>query len=321
MDMAAPFTIAPEALQEVGHGLVRPECVLATAAGDLYVSHGGVSHIAPDGTVGHFLAAGDTKPKANGIAMLRDGSFLLANVAYPGGLYLLQRDGTLRLELAEVEGVPLTPCNFVAVDRQWRTWITVSTRIEPREQAFNADTADGFVVLADERGARIVGDGLGFTNEAILDPAGDWLYVNETFARRTVRFRVAADGALSDRQVVTEYGAGDFPDGLALDEEGCVWVACIVSNRLIRVAPDGTQHVVLDGADNDWVAEVEAAYRAGTMGRPHLDTLKARRLRNTSSLAFGGPDRRTIYLGNLLDDRIHCFESPVAGAEPVHWGW
>ncbi len=46
---------------------------------------------------------------------------------------------------------------------------------------------------------------------------------------------------------------------------------------------------------------------------------RAQRLKNISSIAFGGPDRRTAYLGNLLDDRIYRFDSPVAGAELVHW--
>ena len=34
---------------------------------------------------------------------------------------------------------------------------------------------------------------------------------------------------------------------------------------------------------------------------------------------WGGPERRRAYLGNLLDDRIYSFESPVPGARPMHW--
>jgi hypothetical protein len=44
-------------------------------------------------------------------------------------------------------------------------------------------------------------------------------------------------------------------------------------------------------------------------------------LRNISSIAFGGIDRRTAYLGCLLDDAIYAFRAPVAGLAPAHWNW
>jgi hypothetical protein len=55
------------------------------------------------------------------------------------------------------------------------------------------------------------------------------------------------------------------------------------------------------------------------MGRPHLDKAAGRILRNISSLAFGGPDLRTAYLGCLLGDTLAHFRSPVAGHPPRHW--
>ena len=92
-----------------------------------------------------------------------------------------------------------------------------------------------------------------------------------------------------------------------------------MSNRVIRVAPNGAQQLVLEDADPAHVEECEAAYVSGTMGRPHLDKVTGRLLRNISSLAFGGPDLRTAYLGCLLGDSIAVFDSPVAGHPPAHW--
>jgi sugar lactone lactonase YvrE len=166
-----------------------------------------------------------------------------------------------------------------------------------------------------------VADGLGYTNEALPSPDGRYLYVNETFARRLTRFRIAADGALEGRETVAAFGAGTFPDGLAFDAEGAVWITSIVSNRVIRVAPDGSQQLMLEDSDPAHLAWVERAFQAGEMGRPHLDGIKSRRLKNVSSLAFGGPDLRTAYLGCLLGDALASFRSPVAGATPVHWRW
>ncbi len=162
-------------------------------------------------------------------------------------------------------------------------------------------------------------DGIGYTNEAVPDPSGRWLYANETMARRLSRFEIRHNGDLGSRETVTEFGTGTFPDGLAFDAEGAVWIVSVVSNRVIRVLPDGSQQLIVEDCDPDHVAWVEAAFQGGEMGRPHLDTIKGKVLRNISSIAFGGADRKTCYLGCLLGERLACFESPVAGAEAAHW--
>lgn len=307
-----------------GQGLHRPECVLATASGDLYTAdwRGGVAHLRADGSqslyTGTLPDGGGLRP--NGIAMLSDGSFLLAHLgADSGGVYRLTRDGGVTPWLQQVGGLPLPPTNFVLPDADGRTWVTVSTRRTPRALGYRRDGGDGFIVCVDARGARLVADHLGYTNEVALHPSGAWLYVNETFTRQLSRFAVRADGRLGDKQRVAEFGPGTFPDGLAFDEDGCAWVVSIVSNRLIRVAPDGTQTVWLQDADPAHLAWVEAAYDSGTMDRPHLDGIRSEVLRNISSIAFAGPDRRTGVLGCLLGDRLATLPMPVAGATPIHW--
>ena len=42
-------------------------------------------------------------------------------------------------------------------------------------------------------------------------------------------------------------------------------------------------------------------------------------LRNISSIAFAGADRRTAVLGCLLGDRLATVRLPVAGVAPMHW--
>jgi hypothetical protein len=118
---------------------------------------------------------------------------------------------------------------------------------------------------------------------------------------------------------VTEFGLGTFPDGLAFDCEGAAWVVSIVSNRVIRVDREGRQEILLEDSDAEHLAWVEAAYEAGTLGRSHLDRAASRRLRNVSSLAFGGPDLKTVTLGCLLGDSLARFQSPVAGWPLPHW--
>lgn len=318
--------VLPSQLHFVGHGLVRPECVLATRDGSLYTAdwRGGVAHILPDGS--HTLYAGALpggRPlRPNGIALRHDGSFLLADLGdTAGGVFALSRQGDVRPFIESVDGVDLPPTNFVFEDATERVWITVSTRRVPRAAGYRADVADGFIVLVDRHGARIVADNIGFTNEAALSADGGWLYVNETFGRRLSRFRVGLDGSLSTRETVTTFGRGTFPDGLAFDAEGCAWITSIVSNRVLRVAPDGETTIILEDADPAHIEYCEQAYLAGTMGRPHLDHAAGSVLKNISSLAFGGPDLRTAYLGCLLGDAIATFRTPAAGEPPLHWNY
>jgi DNA-binding beta-propeller fold protein YncE len=321
----AELRVRTEEVRAIGTGLVRPECVLATRAGTLYSAdwRGGVASTDARGSTLIGPRAPHGRPlRPNGIALRRDGTFLLADLGETqGGVFALSRDGDVTPFLLSVDGIELPPTNFVAQDAAGRVWVTVSTRLAPRARAYRADVADGFIVLIDERGARIVADGLGYTNEALLDPAGRHLYVNETFARRLTRFRVGTDGALTHRETVATFGRGTYPDGLAFDAHGHAWITSIVSNRVLRVAPDGSATTVLEDCDDAHVAWCEEAYLAGTLGRPHLDRAAGRVLRNVSSLAFGGEDLRTAYLGSLAGDAILWFRSPVAGHPPVHWTW
>lgn len=323
---AAPLRVSLDELHFVGAGLNRPECVLATARGDLYAAdwRGGVAQVRSDGS--HVLYAaqlpGGRPLRPNGVALTRDGSFLLADLGETlGGVFALTRSGEVRPFLEAVDGVALPPTNYVGIDAAERVWITVSTTKAPRILDFRPDCASGFIVLVDARGARIVADGLGYTNEAVVSPDGNWLYVNETFGRRLSRFPIHTGGSLGPKEVVTTFGKGTFPDGLTFDAEGHVWITSIVSNRVIRVAPDGAQQVVLEEVDAAHLDWCEAAYLACAMTRAHVDNAATRALRNISSLAFGGPSLRTAYLGCLLGDSIAYFRSPVAGHPPAHWNW
>jgi sugar lactone lactonase YvrE len=284
---------------------------------------GGVARIRPDGSVSLLAGrTGDAAPslRPNGIALLPDNSFLLADLSDErAGVWRLLPDGAVEPFLLEVNGSPLPPVNFVCTDSRNRVWITVSTRLQPRALDYRPTAASGFIVRVDHRGPRVVVEGLGYTNECRLDAAEEYLYVNETFARRTTRFRIDGDGTLVDRETVAVFGAGTFPDGLVMDAEGGLWITSIVSNRVIRIDADGKQDVVLEDAEPEHLAWVEEAFQAGKMSRHHLDRVRSRKLCSISSLAFGGPDLRTGYLGCLLGDSLATFRSPVAGLPPVHW--
>lgn len=312
------------AVRFVGQGLQRPECVLTTRSGELFISDrqgyavidpaGGVRRVIANGAPEHFMP--------NGIALLRDRSVLVANLGLDGGVWRMTSDGACQPWLLEADGQRLHPTNFVGLDHQGRIWVTVSTRLVPRERAMSRDYGDGYVILVDERGARIVAEGIGFTNEGVADPAGTYLYVNETQGRRLSRFPILPEGrGLGPKEVVCQFEEGVWPDGMAHDAEGGVWIVSVISNRIIRVDPrTGQWDLFFEDADPDDVAQAETAWRSGELvPRPLLDAGGKRTMGNASSLGFGGPDLRTLYIGNLAGDRVAYLRSPVAGAVPVQW--
>jgi sugar lactone lactonase YvrE len=307
--------------------------VLTHASGNVYVSdrHGVVLKIHPNGgtsLIGGQQLTGSLPLLSNGIAMQRDGAFLVANLGEQGGVWRIAPGGAASPWLMEVDGRAVHRVNFVVndvqgindhKDQQDRLWACISAT--DGSDVYPLRTATGYIILRDAVGTRIVADGLHYTNECRVSADGQFMYVNETFGRRLSRFRIRQSGELTDKETVATFGDGDFPDGLALDAEGGAWVVCVGSNRLYRIAPDGTKLTVIDDADPATVKQLEAAFVDGTLNRPQLSAARGRRLSNVTSIAFGGADLRTAYMGCLAGDALTTFRAPVAGLKPVHWNW
>lgn len=310
-------------LEFFGPVLQRPECVLALRSGELYVAdgRGGYAHFLADGSVRLVLPA--EKPEGflpNGIALLADRSMLIANLGPTGGIWRLSGDGGFEPYLLEVAGRPLPPVNFVHVDAEGRLWATVSTEHCPTRPAAVRGWADGYVILSDRKGTRVVARELGFTNEAKVDPTGRWLYVNETIGRRLTRYEIAGDGLRNRETVYSFVQPGYFPDGLTFDEAGGVWITTVIGNAVVRIDPrDGTAETYFDDCDEGHVAATEAlfasgepiAWSAGDIAKMNLP----------ASLAFAGDDLKTAVIGFVKGDRLARFRSPVAGAPPPYWNY
>ena len=305
-------------LQHVFSGLQRPECVLTHASGNLFMSdrRGGVLKVSPDGQQ-QLIGASTLLP--NGIAMQQDGGFLVANLSEDGGVWRIGPDGVASPWLTAVDGRAIDRVNFVMNDAKERVWACISA-IDGSDQ-YPLNSASGTILLRDASGTRVVAAGLHYTNECRVSLDGQYMYVNETFGRRVSRMKIEKNGDLTHRETIATFADGDFPDGLTLDSEGGVWVVCVGSNRVYRIAPDGECQTIIDDASGDTAQRLESAFQNGTLDRPMLSAARGRRLSNITCLAFGGPDLRTAYMGCLAGDSLATFRSPVAGLPPVHWNW
>jgi sugar lactone lactonase YvrE len=317
-----PTEIAPFQLEELGRtgsGLNRPECVLAALDGSLYTCDWtlGIARTAPDGTTGPALETDLIGQgfRPNGIAMTADGDFLFANLGRGGGVWRVGRTGEASPFATELDGDRIPHANFVLVDGD-RVWITISTTTR-NHQHYTAEEKSGQILLVQDGVVTVVADGLNWTNEVRVSPDGKHLFVNETFACRTTRYEIAANGALSD-PVRIIFPSDTYPDGLAFDSEGGLWIVCVITNRLIRVAPDLTWTVLFEDLAPSGRESI-ATYAEGRLTWTQLAQSRGSRVSNLSSVAFGGSDLKTLYLGGLGVDAIQVLPSPVAGMPMAHW--
>ncbi len=330
------WTVDRAAITCVGEDLKRPECVLAEPDGTLWAAdaRGGVMRIAPDGAQtliaqrvdGHFDIAANAARSLlegtlpNGLAFARNGDILIANFG-TDALEIMTRSGATRTLHRDIDGVALGKVNFVLRDSRDRLWITVSTRVNPWSQAMRRNLKDGYIALLDERGLRIVAEGLAFANEIRLDADERHLYVAETTGRCVRRFRVAPDGALTDTGVhgPASLGTG-FIDGIAFDAAGNLWCTMIMAERLIAITPEGEVLTLLDDGNGAAIEQVEREFASGAV--VSFDSLLACAGRIApwlASVTFGGADLKTVYLGSLRGTTLPSFRSPVAGLPMVHW--
>lgn len=289
-----------------------------------WTGSGGISLIDTAGQTHHILANCTSILRPNGIALENGGSILLAHMGdESGGIFRLYPSGDCEEVVRTVESKPMPPANFVVQDSQQRIWITVSTRKTPRAADYRSDASSGFIAVAEpgSHDARIVADNLGYTNECVIDETNGKVFVNETFGRRLSRFSLSATGPvrLGSQTTLCQFGAGTYPDGLALDEEGFLWVTSIISNRIMRIAPDGRVEIMFEDSVQSHLDWTESAYRSNGLGRKHLDKACSKSMKNISNLAFAGNNRSRLYLGNLLGDSLPWIDTQYTGVEMPHW--
>ncbi|MFC9331460.1 SMP-30/gluconolactonase/LRE family protein [Kitasatospora sp. NPDC057015] len=206
------------------------------------------------------------------------------------------RDRVVRLDGPAVAEVPLggaERCNDAKADPAGRLWVgTMSGDERPGRAALLR--VDGAVATEVISGATIA-NGLGWSPDARR------MYWIDTPTRRIdVLDYDLADGSVRGRRPFAEVDpAAGWPDGLAVDAEGALWVALWGGSALHRYTPDG-----------------------------RLDTVLPIGVACPTSCAFGGEDLRTLFIttahrpdekGEFAPDagRLHAVRVPVPGPPPT----
>lgn len=280
-------------IKTVGKGIIRPEGVMALDDGTIFTAdaRGCCAKIANDGMVSLF---GNLGGVPNGICIDTNGDIIVANIGN-GQVQRLGLDGRHEVLLTRAEGRPMRAPNFPFIDSQGRLWVTNSTEHEDIDGVLRNPTPDGCVCVITQEGGRILADGLYFANGVTLDADEKYCYVAESTRRRVVRFRIGRDDSLGPGEI---YGPADlgplgFPDGIAFDDAQNLWVTFPVWNAVGYITPVGKLQMVLHDPERK------------VLHRP-------------TNICFGGPDRKTAYLGSLDGTTIPYFKVLHAGMRLVH---
>jgi gluconolactonase len=295
LDWLTKFRLSPADFSFAGSNLRRPECVVALSDGTILASDKSAAVTVLPAAGAQYQVGGGLQ-LANTFALDEDGGLLVTDLSR-GAVMRIDGSGRPSLLHDRFNGEPLGAANFIFAGEQPGVFfLSVSSRNVDFRGAIEKPVPDGRIFRIDDYGLALVADELFFPNAMQIDHKRGYLYVVETTAGRVARARIDANGMLG---AFKPFGPdplfpGAYPDGLAVDSEGNVWLTDLARNALLVIDPAGSMHTLFEDPDG------------ATINKP-------------TGLAFGGPDLCTVYVGSLKMTSLPKFRSPVAGLAARSW--
>ena len=123
-------------------------------------------------------------------------------------------------EASPEEGI--SSFNDLVVDARGRIYVGALNLQPPTPSGTACPTS--ILLIGNDGSSRVAASDLRFPNGMVLTDDGEQLLVADSELRCIYSFEVAPDGLLTNRRTVVEWADGK-PDGMALAEDGSIWVA------------------------------------------------------------------------------------------------
>jgi sugar lactone lactonase YvrE len=217
--------------------------------------------------------------RPSGLGWRPDGTLLV--VSMRDRRLLCSVDGTLATVADLSEAAP-HDCNDMVVDASGNAYVG-NFGFDLHDPEADQRTTNLLLVTL-EGEVRIVADDLFFPNGCVITPDGATLIVGESFGGRLTAFDIDDDGGLSNRREWARV-RGSVPDGICLDDEGAIWMASPISNRVLRIAEGG---------------EV-------------LDEIRTSDERQPFACMLGGDDGRTLFVCTAFESEPESCRRHLAG--------
>jgi len=185
--------------------------------------------------------------KPSGINFLPDGSVVIVSM---GDRKLMKVEDGKLIEYADLSGSVSYDINDCVCDAKGNIYVgnfgyDVFAHEEAKPATLTLVKADGSISTAAED--------IHFPNGCVIGNNGKTLIIAETFVCKLTAFDIEADGSLTNRRTFADLGSYT-PDGICLDQEGAIWVACFEQGDFIRVLDGGEITHRIDVGDRRAVA-------------------------------------------------------------------
>jgi sugar lactone lactonase YvrE len=247
--------------------------------GALYVSdmHGdAVLRITEDGDVSTVVHV----EQPSGLGWPPDGSLLITSMRRRR---VMRFDGSDLAVHADLSSLATHEINDMCVDRHGHAFVG-----QFGYDMFGGGTPSAAALLrVDPDGSACeVADNLEFANGMVVTADQSMLLVAESFGKRITGFDLADDGSLTQRRMWADLS--DYPDGIAIDSGGALWVASPAFDRFVHVVAGGAVTATVD-----------------TPGRHAI------------ACEVGGADGRTLFMltATTIGDRVESQSANSAAVE------
>ena len=228
-----------EAFETLATGLDHPEGVAVGPGGRVYAGGeaGQVYRITDEGTPEELAS---TRGFLFGVTLDGGGNVYACDFGNASVMRISAAGEVSTLSTGTPER-PMRVPNFAAFDDAGNLYVTDSGTWGQDDGLVYRIGPDGATSVWTERTPR-------FPNGCCLTAAGDALLVVESRGRAVVRVPVEDDGTAGTPEPVVDL-TGSQPDGIALAEDGRMFVGCYRPDRVFEISREGTPEVWAEDAD------------------------------------------------------------------------